>query len=432
LNAASDAETLIEACRPVPGSLRALVDDFPYGESGRSEFGELLLLIESLCTRRLLTDAERGVLLDLIGDVPPAVLRQGYAHVAGRVEAVPDEPADVVRQIEGQSQPPDGPPRVVQFAEYLALRLPDVAVPLRGWSDQTAARLHLRHATVERLREKLAREPTEDRSPVLVIQLAPDALRPNDRFLLSAVLELGGRGPRVLAQSDEPQSLDAIRSQVDGLFDEVYAAVEFQAERLSVEVFVPRALLTEAVDRWEVTEVFSVPMGEKFGVVLRSYDRMKLQRLWPQWAHKWRSAQEQVRPDGDAMVYVSADDRYTPTEIYEALRPDDKHALVLGHPPATQPELRPYDAFAAALQAGVAYVVWIREVALAEEFRQAMMDLLAAEPVRNLPHRIAEWRSPHRWHPAAGLGAYVSVLACDFAISTAGNRSPHGSCDRRS
>jgi hypothetical protein len=319
-----------------------------------------------------------------------------------------------VRQIEGQAQPPDRPPRVVQFAEYLGLRLPDVAVPLRAWSDQTAARLHLRRVTVERLREKLARAPAEDRPPVLVIQLAPDALRPNDRFLLSAVLELDGRGPRVLVQSDEPQSLDAIRSQVDGLFDEVYAAVEFQAEGLSVEVLVPRVLLTEAVDRWEVTEVFGVPIGEKFGVVLRSYDRMKLQRLWPQWAHKWRLAQEQVRPDRNAMVYVSADDRSTPTEIYEALRPDDKYALVLGHPPAAQPELRPHDAFAAALQAGVAYVVWVREVALAEEFRQAMTDLLAAEPVRNLPHRIAGWRSPHRWHPAAGLGAYVSVLACDF------------------
>jgi hypothetical protein len=414
LNAVADAEALIEACRPIPGSLRALLDTFPYGESSTAEFGELALLIESLCIRRLLTDDERRTLLALIVDIPGGVLKQGFGRAVPRTDAVPEEPSVLLRRIEGQAQPPDGLPRVIQFAEYLAVRRVDLAVPLQAWSDRTAARLRLRRVTIEGFREQLAQAPSEDRPPVLVIQLAPDALRPNDRFLLSAVLELDGRGQRMLAQSDEPQGLDAIRSRVDGLFDEVYTAVDFQIEQLVIEVIVPRALLTEAVDRWEVTELLGVPLGEKFAVVLRSYDRMKEERVWPQWARKWRLAQEQVRPDHNAMVYVAADDRPTYEEIHRALRVDDKHALVLGRAPVAQPKLSPYDSFVAAVQAGVAYVVWVRDVALADDFRQAMSELLASEPVRNVPRRIAEWRSPLRWHPAAGLGAHVSVLACDF------------------
>jgi hypothetical protein len=203
---------------------------------------------------------------------------------------------------------------------------------------------------------------------------------------------------------------------VDGLFDEVYAALDFRPERLTVEVFLPRALLTEAVDRWDVTEVFPVPLGEKFGVVVRSYDRLRQTRLWPQWGHKWRLAQEQGEPGVNAMHYVGPEDRSTAEQIFEALRPDDKLALVLGRPPAAQPELSPYDAFVAALQAGVAYVVWVREVTLADDFLRAMERLLAAEPVRNVPQRVAEWRSPHRSRAGSGaaLGEHVSVVACDF------------------
>ena len=419
LNAASDAAALIEVCRPIPGALRALVDDFPYGDVNRAEFGPLLLLIESLCTQRLLTDSERGALLRLVHDVPPEILQQVHGRAVPRLaggDAVPTEPALLLRQIEGRSQPPGALPRILQFTEYLATRVTDLTEPLRIWSDRTAARLHLQHVAVERLREQLADVPAESNPPVLVVQLAPDALRPTDRFLLSAVLEQDGHARRVLALSDEPQSVDAIRARVDSLFDEVYAALDFQPERLTVEVFLPRALLTEAVDRWDVTDVFPVPLGEKFGVVLRSYDRLRQTRLWPQWGHKWRLAQEQGGPDRNAMHYVGPEDRSTPEQIFEELRPDGKLALVLGRPPAAQPDLRPYDAFVAALQAGVAYVVWVRDVTLAEDFLLAMEQLLAEEPVRNVPGQVAEWRSPHRSRAdaGAGLGGHVSVVACDF------------------
>lgn len=419
LNAASDAAALIELCGSIPESLRALVDDFPYGDSTRAEFGPLVLLIESLCTRRLLTDSERGALLRLVHDVPLEVLQQAYRRAVPRLaggDAIPAEPALLLRQVEGQSQPPGALPRILQFAEHLANRVTDLAEPLRVWTDRTGARLHLRHAAVEQFRGRLAEAPAEVNPPVLVVQLAPDALRPTDRFLLSAVLERDGHARRVLVRSDEPESVDAIRARVDGLFDEVYAALDFRPERLTVEVFLPRALLTEAVDRWDVTEVFPVPIGEKFGVVVRSYDRLRQTRLWPQWGHKWRLAQEQGEPGVNAMHYVGPEDRSTAEQIFEALRPDAKLALVLGRPPAAQPELSPYDAFVAALQAGVAYVVWVREVTLADDFLRAMERLLAAEPVRNVPQRVAEWRSPHRSRAGSGaaLGEHVSVVACDF------------------
>jgi hypothetical protein len=412
LSAADDASMLIDALRARRVSFRALIDDFPYGDSNRAEFGPLLLLIESLCTRRLLTDYERAALLRAIQDIPITVLKQAHGAVvprSQRPEAAPADPYTLLRQIEEQSQSADPLPRVVQFAEYLATRFADSAESLRIWSDRTAARLHLGHADVRQLRDQLAELPAETRPPVLVVQLVPDALRPADRFLLSAVLEQDGRPRQVLALSDEPESLDAVRIHVDGLFDEVYTALDFQPDRLLVEMYLARSILTEPVDRWPVTDVMSVPLGEKFGVVLRSYDRLKQPRLWPDWMRKWRLAQEQRNPDVNAMHYVGPGDPASPEEIFDALRSDDKHTLVLGVPPAAQPELRPHDAFVAALQAGVAYIVWVREVDLADDLHEAMRELLTAEPARVLPQRVAEWRTPR----AHRLGPHLAVMACD-------------------
>jgi hypothetical protein len=309
-------------------------------------------------------------------------------------------------------------PRIVQFTEYLATRIAESADSLRIWSDRTAARLHLAHADVQQLRDQFAEMPAETSAPILVVQLIPDALRPADRFLLSAVLEQDGQPRRVLALSDEPENLDTIRTQVDGLFDEVYTALDFQPDRLVVEVFLPRSILAEPVDRWPITDVMSVPLGEKFGVVLRSYDRLKQPRLWPDWMRKWRLAQEQRHPDASAMHYVGPGDSSSPQEIFEALRSDDKHALVLGAPPAAQPELRPHDAFVAALQAGVAYIVWVREADLADDLHEAVRELLAEEPVRSLPQRVAAWRTS-RTHR---LAPHLSVMSCDADRRTTAER----------
>jgi hypothetical protein len=256
---------------------------------------------------------------------------------------------------------------------------------------------------------------SEASAPILAIQLAPDALQPHDQFLLHAVLEHRGR-QRVIASSDEPESLDTIRARVDRVLDATYEALGDDEATLRVEVIVPRILLTEPIDQWQLEEAIAVPIGEKLPLVLRSYDRMRNPRLRPQWAHKWRLAKEQSQPTADAMIYIGADDMPSARTVYEELSPDEKLALVLGRAPARQSGTGPADAFSGAMQAGAAYVVWVRDLSLAGDFRTAMHRLLAEIPVRDIPTRIAQWRAPGTAgvDPATkNLARHISLLACD-------------------
>jgi hypothetical protein len=413
LDAEADAEALIEVCRRYPGSLRDLPKDFPSGDQDRPESQALVAMIDFLTDGQLLVERERAELIELVRGLPGATVKSAHRRAvpwtAGADGAAPAT-SEIIRHVEQQAQRPGDLPRIIVFAEELALRAESASAPLRAWTDRVAARQHLPRENVTALRQQLIEASVEAAAPVLTIHLAPDALRPRDRFLFSAVLDHGGR-QRVVVSFDEPESVESARAHIDDLLDKVYEALDSDAGQLTVEVVVPRTLLTEAVDQWETTEAIPVPLGEKFPVVLRSYERMRQRRLWPQWSHKWRLAQQQSATGAYAAHYVGPDEQASARDVYEALSSDDKLALVLGRPPADQADLTIHDAYAGALQAGAAYVVWVREVALAEDFRAAVDAALADIPVRELPARIAEWRSP-RGH--AGLSRHISVVACDY------------------
>jgi hypothetical protein len=255
-------------------------------------------------------------------------------------------------------------------------------------------------------------------TPTLLVQIAPDALRPTELYWLTAALQREGHPQHVLAGVEEAESLDAIKARVDGLFGEVYRELGYEPEMLTVEVVVPRVLLTEPVDQWDLTELLAVPIGSRFLVVLRSYERLRQHRLWPVWRAKWNLAQNQGPPDSGTMHYLAPEDRSGPHQIATQLRPDRKLALVCGRPPARQSDLKPYDAYVAALSVGIAYMVWVRDVSIVDEFRAAVEEALATGPVRDLPRRIAEWRRLAVQEPDTDLngrlGSHVSVFVCDY------------------
>jgi hypothetical protein len=398
----------------------------------------VIVLVDFLTDGRLLLSRERRELLALIDDVPVAQLKVAFRRASPWIagENAASTATRILEQVEGQAQRPNELPRALVFVEHLALRDEVRRTTLRAWTDRVAARQRLDREAVESLRQLLSEAQDDTAPPVLTIQLAPDALRPKDRFLFSAVLDHDGT-QRSIASSDDPIDIEAVRGRLDDLLDDVHQALDLRVDRLTVEVIVPRPLLTEQVDRWDVVEAIPVPLGEKYPVVLRSYERLRQQRLWPQWGHKWQLAQEQTTAGAQAMHYVGADDSPSARDVYETLSSDDKLALVLGRPPAQQSDLQPYDAYAGALQAGVAYLVWIRDVDLGEDFRRAVEQALTSIPVRDLPELIAAWRAPHsggagRSETAAGLGRHVTVMACDHDRRTPFAGRELGSPRRRS
>jgi hypothetical protein len=420
-DAGTDAEILLRECRRIPGALRELTKDFPAGDRDLREFRNVEAMINHLTRGQLLLDRECSEFLALIDGWPVQLIRAAARKAQPWPpgdEAVPADPLSVIRWVEGRSQRRDGLPRIIEFAEELTVRTSNksAAVALSAWSDRLAARLRLEYAAVEALRRHLAEAAAAEASgPILTIQLAPDALQPQEQFLLQAVLEHHGELHPV-ASADEPLSLRAVRACVDQVLDDTYQALGDDEEALRVEVIVPRILLTEPFDQWRIQEAISVPIGEKLPLVLRSFERMRNRRIRQQWANKWRLAQEQEHPDPGAMHYVGPDDGPTPHEVFEALSPDRKLALALGRAPARQPNDGPSDAVSGAMQAGVAYVVWVRDVSLADDFRAAIQRVLADIPVRDLPARIAQWRAPGTAGVDPGtvsLAKHISLLACD-------------------
>jgi hypothetical protein len=414
-SASDDAWALIDAVQSITGALRRMLAYFPRGP----EFDQLETLVDLLSPYRLLTDQERDELVRLLEGIPPEPLGEARRHAdTPAADAGPSDVMSLVRAIEEQSQV-GALPRIFTFTECVAVRFPERASELQIWGDRCAARQHLRFRDLADLRARTATVVSgpADVAPALVIQMAPDALRPTELFQLSAALQRSGQPQYVLTNSNDAEPLEVIRTRVDTLFGEVYRELGYEPETLTVEVVLPRALLTEAVDQWDLTDLLPVPIGSRFVVVLRSYERLRQDRLWPSWRHKWRLAQDQKAPRADVIYYLAPDDRSGPVDIAARLRPDHKLALVCGRPLARQPDLKPHDAYVAALAAGVAYVAWIREVALADDFRVAVEEALAEVPVRDLPRRIADWRSVHKDYggqPAAAIAAHVSVLACDY------------------
>jgi NTP-dependent ternary conflict system VMAP-like protein len=245
-------------------------------------------------------------------------------------------------------------------------------------------------------------------SAILTVSLAPHAIDPHDRFLFSAVLYRDGH-QRSVAISDDPQRLGDVRRRVNALLDEVVSEVDPEDGRVAIEFVLPRLLITEPVSEWTSTGPLGLPIGDEFLVMMRSYERLRQPRTWRQWSGKWRRAQEQVRPDPEAMLYLGHDDRTDPRKISEELTAVGKLALVLGDPLPRQSELQRYDPLAAALQAGIPYVFWLRDPAREPEFRRAVQRAASEMPIRDLPHELAGWRTT-----GDRLGRHLSMIVCDY------------------
>lgn len=429
-SAEDDARALIETCCGIPGALRMLLLDFPYAESLTAEFGLLWVVIEEVAPRLVLTDDERDELLRLVNDLPPARLAAAHQRAVPTPTDAARAPADVagmIRRVESYNQRAGELPRVFVFTEHLAIDLAEEAAEeLRRWQDRAAARLRLRHAALRELRHHLAEEEPDTRPPVLRVQFAPDRrIAPGsqspDGYLLSAVLD-HGPVPEPVVRLHQPVTLAAGLGHLAGVLEDRYAMLHPHLDRLVIEVVVPRALVTEPVDQWVLPALADdEPIGSRYTVVLRSYERISGRRYHRRWEHKSRLVRRQPVPGADVMHFVGPDESPNPRDLWDRLQPDGKLALVCGRPPARQAGLRPPDEYAAALEAGVPYLVWVRDAGLAGELRDWVEAALTVEPLRNLPDRVADHRSAEwldRVRPD-GLGTQMSIMACHAERDTA-------------
>lgn len=437
-SATDDAAKLVAECCRVPGMVRLLADDFPFGDRDRNEFLDLLLFVEMLSPRRWLTDEERDSLLVHLREVSPDVLAIAHREIAPVGEpAVFDSVPVLVRRIEKYNQQPDEAPRLFAFVEHVAARLAALRGPLRLWSDLVAARLRQPKQDIDNLRMSIvlsapaigASSSVSEAMPVMTVQLAPDAQMPDNRFLLTVTLEGGAAvGGRVLARPDASARLESIRPRLDELGVAAAAELGARLDDLTIEFVLPRSLITEPVDRWVIASLASEPVGVRFRVYSRSYERVHRKKYWEQWNRRWDLVRRPGAPSVASAHYVEPDEQSTPERTDDALHPE-KLVWICGRPPARQARLRPADSYRAALEAGVPCVVWVRDPGRADELRMAVEQHLAEAPVIDLPDRVTEWRSDDWFDSeAAGWRSQVSLVFCDhdrkMPLTSRGVRAP--------
>ncbi len=420
-----DLWLLIDRCHPIPGALRLFLEIVGQFEGDQPGFGELSLLVEALYPEPLLLEAERAELVGLLHGAPPATIAAAHRFAApprplgpaaqdasarGTGEAGVEA---VVREVESYTQLPDRPARIFAFVEYLAHQVDGVESALHRWVDRTAARLRLTQDDIRTVCRAAREIPRQQHRYQLILELRPDAIT-IDQYLLFAALQRDDEPQKQLTtgeRPDEPAPLHTVIQRVDALLRRVPGQVSYELGRFTLELVLPRALVTRPVDQWELTDLISYVMGVRYPVVLRSRERLRRDDLWPQWRRKWEAVKRQPRADR-AAAHLLDDPGVSPTVLRDQLWPDTKLVLSLGFPLGEAADLTVPDAFTAALAAGVPVIAWCREATLAGEFHRVMATWLGEIPVRELPRRVFEQRSAARSGDAE-LGRHISLVFCD-------------------
>jgi vWA-MoxR associated protein C-terminal domain/Trypsin-like peptidase domain/Effector-associated domain 2/vWA-MoxR associated protein middle region 0 len=413
-----DVWQLIDRLHPIPGGMRLFRDCIQVFEKTKPGFGELNLLIEALYPEPLLTDAERAELVWLLRSAPARTVTAAHRFAAPRhgtgVDAEHGSLEEVIRSVESYAQPPDRPPRIILFVEYLAHQL-GTAGALHRWIDRTAARLRLPENDVRAVCRAARAVPVQAHRYQLILDVAPDAIDA-DRYLLSAALQRDSEPQQQLAvgdRADEPAPLSAVVARIDELLRGIPRRVNYELDGFSVEMILPRSLLTEPVDRWEFTDLIPYAVGTRHPVIVRSRDRLRRDDLWPQWRRKWDAVKRQGVADRTVLYFHDQPGELTPAQLRDLLWAGTL-VLCLGYPLPAAPDLTTPDAFAAALAAGVPVIAWCRDAEHAAAFRAAVTGWVARSPVRDLTGRVFGWRQEARESPeSAEFGRHISLVWCD-------------------
>ncbi|HEX2416746.1 MAG TPA: trypsin-like peptidase domain-containing protein [Micromonosporaceae bacterium] len=344
----------------------------------------------------LLESVERVELEGLLAGVAPDWVNAAY-RAAVAVFGAASAPAggDVVstiRQLEGFGRLRGGPPPpLLVFADDLAHKIGGLtSVRLHRWLDGVGDRLEIDRAGLGRLCDEAEKRRSETGQVFIVVQLQPDSVDA-DRYLMSAWLQEGQQNERPLLRDDVPRTLREVADEVDVLLSDVPEQVSEDSDEPTIEFILPRRLIGHPVDEWEFDRAgFSLTLGIRYPVVVRSLERLRKRSLQGAWRRKWRVlADEGHRANALPISHVEPNRPRDLRALYSALIADDRHVcLAVPFPPAETEETSHNDEFTAGLTAGIPVIVWSREPVDGAEFSVLVGNTLAGYGMLNLPRRM--------------------------------------------
>lgn len=392
-----DVWSLLQACQEHVDGIRqlaAVVRTFHRGSRAMLELDEL---IECMFPDEFLGQTERDELLALLADAEPSWLSRAYryAHPAALLSVATDwnEPRTLVQRLESRVGTPDKPPPLLVFVDFVAHQA-DAArsAELHRWIDRIGLQLSLDAGSLRKLCFATGARLDDTHRFYFIVQLRPDGVDP-DRYLMSVWLQQHQAVEEPLYRDDEPLTLTAVIGALPGLLSRAHAGLGVEIGEMIIEFILPRSLIGDPVDQWEVDEVFPHRLGTSYPVVVRSLDRLGKNELHTSWRHKWRRLSANGhREDPDAVYWLLERGQHSPNSMHARLRRQESSvAVAMGFPPEHNQELMT-DELTAALYAGVPVVLWCRDASLRHRFELVTKDMLAGRGLIELPGQLLRLR----------------------------------------
>lgn len=392
--------SLAEVCTHHPKGLTTLLRVLERIEQGSKPMKALRAIVAEMTALEILPAEETKRLFTLLHGVVVADIADIYDAIAGPAAPRLREQTtylEVFRALEALNSDPTGIPKPLLLVEHIAARVrPELAIELRRWVEQQAARMDL-VPELKVLRDNIGETqapltPPPSSVAYLVVQLQREGST-GDQYRLSHWRQLDlsdgwtpNRGP------DLVDDLSAMKEHVAALIEEVEEKWGQYGPDIHIEIILPSEIISLDVDQWpwETNTLIPEPIGCRYPLVVRSLDRM-VRRSWHRpWLRRWDELHAQLTNGGvihrDSTCWSRSAGKDGLRELISKFERKPKLvSLVLSAPP--QVEKAGQDEVAVGLRAGVPLMVWHREKCDSAEFVAMVEELLHGE---DEPHHLLE------------------------------------------
>ncbi|MDN0197453.1 hypothetical protein [Streptomyces sp. S.PNR 29] len=365
--------------------------------------------------------AARALLAAAKGEVSAVRLRDELADELGGLFLPPGlSPEQLFTHVLEWNVQPDGLPPAVVLLD-LAARIavaPGHRAALAGWVDGWAAGAGLTAEVGRRraARALVVRDPEIPRCLIIAVEPARDG---SDEIVVRPWLNSApGRW--------DPQPSEPVTTTLEGLGQAVERALH-QGDRLwaahrepdpggreqpppYIEFVLPYDLLNHDVAglRFRSGDARPLPLGLKYGVHLRSLERMRTDDVLVrrQWQERWRA----LRQHGVAVHGWSVPDAQRLDAWQTTLAGEAGHTAVVLDAPA---DLSALEALKAAIAEGIGLAIWDRRGVFVEERREVVTAVFASVPTpAQIPmaiHRLRQKAEVHTQGPHL-LGRHIGFF----------------------
>lgn len=417
--------SLAEVCTQHPKGLTTLLRVLELIEQGSRPIAVLRSIVAEMTALDILPAEETKKLFTLLHGVVVADIADIYDAIAGPAAPRLREQTtyrEVFRALETLNSDPSGIPKPLLLVEHIAARVrPELAIELRRWVEQQAARMELT-AELKVLRDNAPETPSQMAPPprsaaYLLLQLQREGAT-GDRYRLSHWRQLDlSEGWSPHRGRDRVDCLEAMKDHVAGLIEEVEENWGQYRPDIHIEMILPSEIISLDVDQWpwETDTLIPEPIGCRYPLVVRSLDRMAKRKWHRSWHARWEELLTQLGHGGTIQRTSACWSRSASEDGLRELMSNFERkpklvSLVLSEPPQAAKTGR--DEVAVGLRAGVPLMVWHRERCDSAEFVTTVEELLHGE---DDPHHLLE-RVRLARATAFEEGVAAKHVCCDLTV----------------